>query len=163
MKIVNPLDPIKLAKDVGYSTVDLDTAFQRQAALYVEYGRIEAQAARQVNDLELIIEIKQSELYRKLRDDVVAHGKKVVVSDIKEDVAVNPIITRLRRALNEAKQIQANAKHALKAFEQRRDMLVQSGAKDRKERDGEMRMRGHTDNIDEQLARVQKRLEEQQG
>lgn len=159
LKVKNLIDGSKLKKDVSYTLADLDSAFQEQAALYVEYGRLEAEAARQVNDLELLKEVSESKLYRKLRDDVVSLGKKIVVSDIKEDVAVHPNIIALRRALNEARQIHANTKHTLEAFKQKKDMLVQAGAKDRKEREGELRLHG---GVEATRQRVIERLKDSQ-
>jgi hypothetical protein len=139
------IDGAKLKKDLSYSLMDLDNAFQNQASLYVDYGRLEAQAARQVDDLELLKDVTASKLYRKMRDEVVAAKQKVVVSDLKEDVMAHPQMIAIRRALNEAKQIHANTKTTLEAFKQRKDMLVQQGAKDRQEREGELRMRSTPD------------------
>lgn len=132
------IDPEQLRLDLRFSTADLTTAMMNQASLATHYGLIAARAARQVNDLELALEVAEGKVYRKLRDEATAAGVKPVVADLTKAVALDPRIIALQKAINEAKQVESQSKTAVEAFRQRRDMLVQVGLLSREEMKGEV-------------------------
>lgn len=136
-KIRNYIDPDQLRSDMSYSTVDLSSAMAQQASLYVHYANLAAKAARQVDDVEMLLEITESKVYRTLRDRAVKTGAKMTEVQLEKSVAVHPQVVAMKRARNEAKQIEANAKAAVEGFKQRRDMLIQEGATQRQEMQGE--------------------------
>jgi hypothetical protein len=141
----NFIDEAALKADVTYSLANLSDGFQRQAGFIVHYSTLAAKAARQVDDIELLIEATESAVFRQLRDDLLKIGDKFTDTFLNKSVAASSRVLALKRALNEAKQIQAIAKGAVEAFKQRKDMLVQEGAASRTERQGELRMNGPAD------------------
>jgi hypothetical protein len=141
IKIKTLIDADKAKADVRVNPSDLDNGFIEQASLYEHYGRLAAQAERQVNDLDLILEVKISQVAKAMRNKPLAEGeKKPSEAQLDKDVLLHPDVIQLRRAINEAKMVHSIAKTTLKALEQRRDMLVGLGAKDREVMKGELRM-----------------------
>ena len=141
-KIVRDLiDPEKLMGDVKIDG-DLNGSMMEQASLFVHYGVLQANALRQVHDIELLLEVKKSQVAKAMRDALVAQEKKPVEAAITKDVELHPDVVHLTRALNEAKLILDLGKVGVEAFKQRRDMLVQLGANGREERKGEVRTMG---------------------
>lgn len=134
------LDPATLRRDVSYSLAGLSTAMSEQASLLIEYGRHQAAASRQVDDFELLLETTEAKLFRTYRQAAIDNGEKVVVSDLEKQVTCDSRVVAVKKALNEARQIEATCKTAVEAFRHRRDMLVQSGATEREELKGDLRM-----------------------
>jgi siroheme synthase len=69
---------------------------------------------------------------------MVASGEKVTEALLDKLVTRHERVTIVKKALNEAKQIEAIAKTAVEAFRHRKDMLVQHGATEREEMKGEL-------------------------
>lgn len=132
------IDPVQLKKDMSYSLADLDQAIQEQGSLFVHYGVIASKAARQVDDLKLLLEVAEARVYRALRDGFAKTGEKVTEAQLEKAVVSHPKIIAYKKAINEAKQIEATCKTAVEGFRQRRDMLIQSGATAREEMKGEV-------------------------
>jgi hypothetical protein len=144
----NYIDADKLKADIAYSLTNLSDAMQMQAPMIVHYSTLAAQAAKQVDDIKLLIEAAESKVYRKLRDEATEAKEKVTEAQLEKNVAASGIIVSLKKALNEAKQIEAIAKGAVEGFKHRKDMLVQEGASTRQEREGDLRMLGIAANAD---------------
>jgi hypothetical protein len=137
----NFIDGAKLRADVTYSLTDLSSAMMTQAALRAHYGELKAAAQRQVNDFELLLEVSESRVYRRLRDEYAEKKEKSSDASLKVEVAGHERILAIRKAINEAKQVLDVAKGAWEAFSDRNDMLIQLGARDRTELQGELRIR----------------------
>lgn len=155
------VDPKQAKADLGYSPLTLDNAYMEQASRFLEYSSLAAAAAKQVDDLKLLLEQAEARVYRKLRDEIVGKGEKVTEAQLEKMVAVHETVVKFKKALNEAKQVEAVAKGAVEAFKQRRDMLIQHGASERTERQGELRLKGIEANnaaLDDQRARIKDRL-----
>ena len=133
------IDAAQLKRDVTFSMVDLSKAMIEQASLYVHYAMLVAQASRQVDNLELKLEATESQVGKQIRNQAAISGEKLTEGAIAGQVRLHPTVIAHRIAYNEAKQIETLCKGAVKAFEQRRDMLIQMGASERKDRDGELR------------------------
>jgi hypothetical protein len=134
----NYVETVKLKEDLGYSLVDLSGAQAEQAQLFAHYGIQAAKAARQVDNVKLLLENTEAAVYRVLRDKMVASGEKVTEALLDKLVTRHERVTIVKKALNEAKQIEAIAKTAVEAFRHRKDMLVQHGATEREEMKGEL-------------------------
>lgn len=132
------IDTFQFKKDVSYSTADLSGAMADQASLFAHYGEQAARAARQVDDLELLLENAEAKVYRMLRDAAAKAGEKITEAMLEKSVSVHPRVVQFKRALNEAKQIEATAKIYVEAFRSRKDMLIQMGAQAREEYKGEV-------------------------
>jgi hypothetical protein len=134
-------DANELKQAVAINPVDLSNGFIDQAQLLTDYGIRSAKAARQVDDVKLILENTEAAVDRKLRDEAAAAGTKTTEPQIEKMIARHPKVIAVKRALNEAKQIEAIGKIAVESFRHRKDMLVQLGANERKEMEGELTMR----------------------
>ena len=138
IKVRNFIDSNQLKEDISYSLVDISGAQARQAQLFVHYGELAAKAARQVDNIKLLLENTEAAVYRVLRDRMVAAGEKVTESLLDKMVTRHERVIKVKRALNEARQIEAVAKVAVEGFRHRKDMLVQHGATEREEMKGEL-------------------------
>lgn len=155
MQVKNFIDATQLKEDMAYSLADLTSAMASQASLFVYYGTLHAKAAKQLDDLEMLLEIAESKVYRTLRDAAIAAGEKPSVAHLEKEVQAHKKVVEFKRAVNEAKQIEAVAKTAVEAMKQRRDMLIQHGASEREDRKGELRVmeRTQAESVARQLAR----------
>lgn len=127
------VDTAQLKRDLAYSTADLANARTQQSSFLAHYGELAAKASKQVDDLKLLLEVGEAKAYRTLRDEAVSKGEKVTEALLEKLVIGEPRVIAFKKALNEAKQIEANAKTAVEAFRHRKDMIVQQGADDREE------------------------------
>ncbi len=137
-RVRNFIDAEQLKSDLNYSLTDLSTPMMQQAALFVHYGTLAARASKQVDDLKMLLEVAESKVYRKLRDTAASEGAKVTEAQLEKSVSVHEKVVEIKRALNEAKQIEAIAKTATEGFRHRKDMLVQAGVQAREEMKGEL-------------------------
>lgn len=141
----NVIDGPKLKVDISINVADLQGAILEQASLFVHYAELAANASRQVDDMKMVLEAYESTVYRNLRDEAAKEGTKVTEASLEKSVAIHSKIVSIKRALNEAKQIEAIAKGAVEGFRHRRDMLVQQGATSREELKGELRIMNSAD------------------
>lgn len=138
IKVRNFIDPAQLKIDSSMNPANLNASFMDQASLLVHYGTLEAQASRQVDDVKLLLENTEAAVDRKIRDEAATTGTKTTEPQLEKLVARHPKVIAMKKALNEAKQIEKIAKIAVEAFRHRKDMLVQVGANERKEMEGEI-------------------------
>jgi hypothetical protein len=141
-KVRQFIESAELRKDTSINPLDLSDGMMQQASLFSHYGELAAKAARQVDDVKLLLENTEAAVYRKLRDDFAGRGEKVTEAQLEKLVTRHEQVIAMKKALNEAKQIEAVAKTAVEALRQRKDMLVQLGAHEREELKGELIMRG---------------------
>jgi hypothetical protein len=134
----NFIDSAKMKEDLAYSMADLSGAMSRQAQMFAHYGEIAAKAARQVDNIKLLQDNTEAAVYRALRDRMVANGEKTTEALLDKMVTRHERVIAVKKALNEAKQIEAVAKIAVESFRHRKDMLVQHGATEREEMKGEL-------------------------
>ena len=163
IKVDTLIDAVQLKKDLAFSTADLGSAMMQQASLYSHYGVLVAKAAFQTDKLELSLEIAESKVDRQLRDQALtaakaelalAHAagdtkakleKALTEPQMAKLIVAHPTVIALKKAVNEAKQVEAGIKTSLEAFRQKRDMLVQMGAQGREEMKGDLSMRARSD------------------
>lgn len=138
VKIRQYIDTTRLKADLAYSTVNLSDAMVTQASLFAHYGELAAKASRQVDNVKLLVENTEAAVYRAIRDDLSGKGEKVTEPLMDKLVTRHEKVIAIKKALNEAKQIEAVAKTAVEAFRHRRDMLVQQGLISREEMKGEL-------------------------
>lgn len=135
------LDADRLRKDLSISPADLNTAIIEQASIFAHYGMILADASRQVDVVELLLEQAEAAVYKLLRDQAAVAGEKITETMLEKQVVRHPRVVGFKRALNEAKRVESMCKTAVEAFRQRRDMLIQQGSTSREELKGELRIR----------------------
>lgn len=138
IKVIEYVDGAELRRDLAYSTADLSSAMQDQAAMFADYGVRAAKASMQVDKMKLLLDNTEAEISRRERDAKTLKGEKVTEPQLAAIVTRHPRVVAAKRALNEAKQIESVAKTAVEAFRHRRDMLVQQGLISREEMKGEL-------------------------
>ena len=158
-KVNQLIDAEQLKADLTYSLADLSAAMVSQAATFVHYGMLHAKAQRQVSTFELTLENMEAKVYRQLRDEAAISGAKVTEASLEKAVAVNDTIVALKKALNEAQQVEAMAKIAVEGFKQRKDMLVSQGMISREEMRGEVIIHGRQEREDDMAAQRNRLLD----
>lgn len=140
------VDPAQLKVDLAFSDNDLTTAMMQQASLFSHYGVLLAQASRQVDVVDLLLENTEAAVYKMLRDRAATAGEKVTETMLEKMVSRHERVIAMKRSLNEAKRVEATCKTAVEAFRHRRDMLVQMGLISREEMKGELSIRAKSAN-----------------
>jgi hypothetical protein len=134
------IDADQLRRDVAINENDLSSAMSTQASLFTYYSELNVRAKRQVNNLELLVEIAEGKAAKKLREQAVSLGEKPVQARIDKEVLIDSSVIQAKRALNEAKHVASLCQAAVDALRQRRDMLVQMGNDRREDKKGELRI-----------------------
>lgn len=137
-KVENFIDTVKMKADLAYSTSDLSSAMMQQASMLAHYGVLASKASRQVDLLKMLLETAEAAVYKALRKKALDDGEKVTEAQLEKMVARNEKVLAFKKAIVEAKQIEANGKIAVEAFKHRRDMLIQHGLISREEMKGEL-------------------------
>lgn len=135
------IDAAQLKRDLAYSPNNLTDAMISQASMFSHYGVLAADAARQVDVVKMLLENTEAAVYQIIRDDAAAAGEKITEAMLEKKVARHSRVISMKKALNEAKRIEAIGKTAVESFRHRRDMLVQLGLISREEMKGELSIR----------------------
>lgn len=141
IKIQNFIDEEQLSRDVAYNPLDLTTAMMQQSSFFVEYGRLHAQAARQLDTIELYVKNLEATVYQQHRNKMTAAGEKFTESVLDKAVLRDSRVQNAMKALNDARHVERMTKMAVDGFRQRRDMLIQHGLIFREEMKGELVMK----------------------
>jgi hypothetical protein len=139
------LDAAVFHEDVQFSDTDLDGAIREQASLFARYSALHAEAAEQASTKKAIYEVIRAKAAKKVREDAATAGTKVTDSLIEQEVTLTGEVLNARLDMIRADSILDLCKNALKAFEQRRDMLIQRGSSIREELKGELRIHAVTE------------------
>lgn len=134
------VDTEQLGKDVSINPSDLDTAMIEQSSLFVHYAEQAAKAQNQADNLKMVLEVREAQIDKELRDAAAENGEKVTEAMLNKAIVRDPRYVKALKAYNEAKMIADLAKNACEAFKHRRDMLIQLGNKAREEMKGELRI-----------------------
>lgn len=165
-KVVQFFETGELKADLSYSMADLTSAMTNQASLLVHYGVLLAKASKQVDDLKMLLETAEARIYRKLRDEHVAAKEKPTEAMLAKLVAGDGYYVSIIKALNEAKQIEAQGKTAVEAFRHRKDMLIQLGLLAREEIKGDVsinRRKAVDEQQEAQRERIRNQIKQDQG
>lgn len=121
--------------DVKIDEVNLDPAFRNQASLFAHYARMHSDAMRVAASKKLLRDVTEAQIDKEIRDAAVSATPPVKLTEamIEKEITRHPKMIGACKALIEAEALAELAKNALKAFEQRKDMLVQLGADAREE------------------------------
>ena len=151
------INPVKFKEDIAINILDLDNAFVNQAALAAYYGIQCAKANEQVDNLKLVMDVREAQIGHEIRRALIDEGTKPTEALINAGVMVNKQYIKARRAHNEARTNLEMLKAAVEAFRQRRDMLSQLGNNERQEKRGELFIRDFAGQSDRQ-ERANKRV-----
>lgn len=161
-EVKNFIDADEMRKDMAFSPNDIDTAMMQQASLFAHYGVLHADALRQVDTIKLLLENTEAAVYKLLRDKMASKGEKFTETLLEKLVSRHDRVVAMKKALNQAKRVEAIGKTAVEGFRHRRDMLIQQGVKMREELKGELRIAERTardDAVEAQKAAVLERLQ----
>jgi hypothetical protein len=136
--VVDYIDTDQLTKDITFSPNDLTTAMIQQASLFAHYGILHAKAQRQVDTVKLLLENTESAIYKMIRDEMNARSEKFTETLLEKLISRNSRVVGMKKALNEARRVEAVCKISTEAFRHRRDMLIQQGLISREEMKGEL-------------------------
>lgn len=160
--IKNFVDADTLKQDMAFSPNNIDNAMMEQASMFTHYGVLHANALRQVDTVKLLLENTESTVYKFIRDKMINDGEKFTETLLEKLVSRHQRVVSMKRALNEAKRVEAIGKIAVEGFRHRRDMLVQQGVKLREEMKGELRIaerNAHSDAMESQKDEVLRRMQ----
>jgi hypothetical protein len=153
------IDAEQLRRDLAFSQNDLTGAMMNQAGMFAHYGVLSAEAARQVDVVEMLLENAEAAVYKIIRDEMVSKGEKITESMLDKTVMRHQMVRNMKMALNEAKRVEALGKTAVEAFRHRRDMLIQHGLISREEMKSDIVIRGQMSREAAQDAQKQSFLE----
>lgn len=125
------VDQDEILSELGISS-DLSEEFTKQASYYAHWGFTSVRAADRVRMLEERKELVFSQLYAEYREKNPKDSKE---NDCKAYIRKHSLYKEVSKKLREAEQQQDILKIAVRAFEMRRDMLIQLGAQHRAEFD----------------------------
>lgn len=134
------VDVAQLKKDLAYSPNNLSDAMMTQASMFSHYGVQHALAAQQVDVIKLLLEQSEAAVYQLLRNKAATQGEKLTEVQLEKSVSRHDRVVGMKKALHEAKRVEATAKTAVEAFRHRKDMLIQAGFTAREEMKGELRI-----------------------
>lgn len=134
------IDAATLKKDLAFSPNNLTDAMMTQSAMFSHYGVLAAEASRQVDVIKMLLENTEAAVYKLERDAAATAGEKVTEVMLEKRIARHSRVIAMKKALNDAKRIEATGKIAVESFRHRRDMLVQMGLISREEMKGDIRI-----------------------
>jgi len=120
----NILDQIII--DLEFNRDDLEAVWQRQPVLLMQYGARLAQAERQVADAKRGLDAVEAKLYDTHRKDLSMNGIKFNESILDAKVKTSVSYLSHRQKLDDARYLADMYKHAVAAFNHRKDMIVQA-------------------------------------
>jgi hypothetical protein len=131
------IEKADLMKELRIQKHNLGSALRRQPGLYAWwsglYSEVSAKTARIRERLEYLEARKAIAFSKKLRRKHIRH----TVSDIKHYVSLSPEIRGLRKKLLRWENSERILKHAVRSFEQRKDVIMALNANVRAERKSE--------------------------
>ncbi|MGV1754791.1 hypothetical protein [Agrobacterium sp. CG674] len=144
------IDAQLLRRDQAINGNDLSSAMMEQAAMFSHYGVLAAEASKQVDVVKMLLENTEAAVYqleRAAANQAAVEAaatkspvEKVTEAMLEKKIARHPRVIAMKKALNDAKRIEATGKIAVESFRHRRDMLVQLGLISREEMKGELKI-----------------------
>jgi hypothetical protein len=130
-----------LMRELHVDKSQLGRELLRQPGKFAFWSSLYSEVSSKADLLEIQLEEKFGELakhyYKKYS------GKKIKATDLKHLIIGNSEYQKLRRRLWKWRKSERFLKGAVRAFEQRKDVLQSHAANERKERDAEPKVRKH--------------------
>lgn len=134
------IDARQMKMDLTFNPVDLTSAMIDQAGLFSHYGVLAANASHQTDVVKLLLENTEAAVYKVERERFLASGEKFTEALLEKLVSRHPRVISMKKALIEARRVEAIGKIAVEGLRHRRDMLVQHGLISREEMKGEIQI-----------------------
>ena len=119
------VDPDQLKKDIAIDLTDLTGNMQQQTALFVHYASAAVRARRQYDRYKSAVEILEAQLDGKHRSVLKEENPKTTEGQIRAAVLTDPVYRSASSRLIDAQQEYRLADVAERAFDNRKDMLLQ--------------------------------------
>lgn len=131
-----------MREELAINSFDLTEEYRSQPAKYMYWTALHSKVGRMVESKNIEIDRMHAVLYNTVREDLIKAGTpKPTQAQLEASIDNNQHIVRLREELANLNALETKTKYIVKAFEQRKDMLMQLGADNRKQKDYEQAIR----------------------
>ena len=144
MAVTFNIDADIFRQDVSIDPNDLNKCFTEHAGLFAYYAACHVEAMRRESAAKISMEMMEAKAAKQFRDEAIVEKTKATEAMIDQAVTMNADVVKARLHHSRTKADVQYAYHAVEAFRQRRDMLIQMGAAYREEMKGELRTRVST-------------------
>ena len=151
------VDADELKRDIAINPTDLDTAMIEHPSLYVHYATQTVNARRQHERLKSAFEILEARLDKHYRESFAEEGKKVTENVIRSAIVTDSRWATMNARVIEAQSIWKLCEVAERAFDQRKDMILEVARDRRKEKEGAMRVLEQTEARERVLDMISKK------
>lgn len=124
----------QLKQDIAINPADLDGEAVRQASLYAYYAEQWRQKEKEANLAKLNLDVYAAALDQKIRDTAAAQGRKLTEAQIDAQVRLNSEWFNRKKAVIELEAEAGQLEAVVRAFVQKKDMLVTLANNQRQER-----------------------------
>ena len=121
----NYIDPSQLRQDLQFDLTDLDESMSRHAGLFLHYSQAAVNARAQHDRFVAAFEILESQLDNSYRTTLKGENPKTTEPQIRAAIVEDPRWKAAQGRVIKAKTIWKLAEAAERAFEHRKDMLLQ--------------------------------------
>jgi hypothetical protein len=122
-------------EDIEINRYSLQEEFADQARRFFYWSKQYERGLESLETMKLNMEILESNLDLSIRKKFEKARYKITEGFVKAKIRQSPLWKRLSKQIIKKRREVNDLKNAMKAFEHRKDMLVQLGAKERKEWD----------------------------
>lgn len=143
------INPGEATRDASVDPLDISNEMIQQSGLYLKYALKHQKALTAESNAKMKLEITQSAVDMKIREDAVTSGEKLTEKKIEAMTTTNPRVINAQKEYNDAKAAVVLCKDILEALKQKKDMIIQIGVREREEMKGEARVMEGTTALDE--------------
>lgn len=150
-------DPDQLKVDISIDLTNLTGAMQTHASTYVHYAQQAVRARRQFERYKTAVEIQEALLDSKWRTTLKEENPKTTEGQIRAAVVTDPTYRAANSKLIDAQMEFRMAEIAERAFDNRKDMLLQIARDAARESAGPLRVVANQtsrDRLDQMMART---------
>lgn len=150
----------QIKEDVSFDVAHLDEAMLEQPALLAYYGVLASKAQYQVDRNKQLMEIREAQIAAKIREEAAESGQKLTEKALEQQLVVNSVVVKQRKALNESKEVYEAIRIAVEALKHKKDMIIQFGVRHRMELETQGRILSAKEREDASAAEGKSRVRE---
>lgn len=136
----NYIDPSQLRQDLRFELTDLSESMSRHAGLFIHYAQAAVNARAQHDRFAAAFEILESQLDNSYRTTLKGENPKTTEPQIRAAIVEDPRWKAAQGRVIKAKTIWKLAEAAERAFEHRKDMMLQIARGIQRESEGPLRV-----------------------
>lgn len=152
----NYIDPVQMQKDLTIDTSNINEELAQQPARYMEYAKRAVYARAQADRAKTSFEIEESRLDHQYRTTLKEENPKVTEPAIRAAVVGDPRWKTFNTRMIQAQTIYRLAEKAERAFDDRKDMVLQIARNLAKEMEGGLRVVSNQDNRERMLGALKR-------